>query len=443
MKKAALKVISEGPVRITRATLDAAWRRRAAGTRIVIRDATQRGLALVVNPGGMTWRFDYKPRGVDPQTGKRWPSQSLTIGSPASHSPEEARDAAGKAKGEVKGGDDPAEQRKASIRARAERKGRTAARMVEAYAEALPKRPSLRGAGKPTPAHLRSELRQLRAAIAAMEAADLPVADLTATHVGKLLASDAGAALKRHRFGSLSRFLDWLAEDGLIAANPCLAIGKARRPKPPRPRTGCLTPAELARLWHAAKALREPVWHDLARFLIAVPSRRGEAAAMRWEHVDPAGATWTMPGALTKNRDEHVLPLPPLALDILRARHEAAGRPRTGLVFPSPAKGMAIQTFSDIKQRIDAAVEGEPVVWTWHDFRRACVSALADAGVHEAVADALLNHRQSATRGGVLGVYQRAKRAPEQRVAMLRWDAIMAAAIAGRSGVVVPLARPA
>jgi hypothetical protein len=32
-------------------------------------------------------------------------------------------------------------------------------------------------------------------------------------------------------------------------------------------------PAELARLWHAAEQLDEPVWRDFAQFLIAVPCR--------------------------------------------------------------------------------------------------------------------------------------------------------------------------
>ena len=36
----------------------------------------------------------------------------------------------------------------------------------------------------------------------------------------------------------------------------------------------------------------------------------------------------------------------------------------------------------------------------------------------ETVVDAVLNHRQAATRGGVLGVYQRAQRWPEQVAAM-------------------------
>ena len=48
------------------------------------------------------------------------------------------------------------------------------------------------------------------------------------------------------------------------------------------------------------------------------------------------------------------------------------------------------------------------------------------------MADAVLNHRQSATRGGVLGVYQRASRWPEQVRAMAMWGRLLAAAIEGR-----------
>src|ERR1700747_2149076 len=67
--------------------------------------------------------------------------------------------------------------------------------------------------------------------------------------------------------------------------------------------------------------------------------------------------------------------------------------------------------------------------WSWHDFRRSFATALGEAGIPEAVADAVLNHRQSATRGGVLGVYQRASRWPEQVKAMELWGRLLAAAI--------------
>jgi integrase len=70
--------------------------------------------------------------------------------------------------------------------------------------------------------------------------------------------------------------------------------------------------------------------------------------------------------------------------------------------------------------------------WRWHDFRRSFATALGEAGVAEPVVDAVLNHRQAATRGGVLGVYQRATRWPEQKAAMEAWGGMLAAAIEGR-----------
>ena len=69
------------------------------------------------------------------------------------------------------------------------------------------------------------------------------------------------------------------------------------------------------------------------------------------------------------------------------------------------------QSEARIKAKLDKAAEVSG--WMWHDFRRSFASALGKAGVPEAVADAILNHRQAATHGGVLGVYQRSSRWPE------------------------------
>ena len=235
------------------------------------------------------------------------------------------------------------------------------------------------------------------------------------------------------RFGALSRFLDWCQEAGHIPANPCAQIARARRPKTPQARSRYLTTAQSARLWRAAEGLREPVWRDLVRFLIAVPCRRGEAAKLDWTHIDLAAETWSQPGQITKNRDPHRLHLHPLAMDVLRARLATTGG--RGLVFPSPLAGRPIDTFTDIKASLTEAMkrengDGETLGgWTWHDFRRSFATALGEAGIPEAVADAILNHRQSATRGGVLGVYQRATRWPEQVKAMQLWGQLLAAAL--------------
>ena len=145
-----MKVLREGPAKITKATVEAAWRRRAQGQRLMIGDAACPGLALVVNPTGMTWRFDYKPRGTDPITGKRFATRSVTIGNPETHSPEDARDAARAMKGQTKAGIDPAEAKRATIAAAAAKRARTVDRLVDDYEKALPSRPKLRGTGTVT-----------------------------------------------------------------------------------------------------------------------------------------------------------------------------------------------------------------------------------------------------------------------------------------------------
>lgn len=70
--------------------------------------------------------------------------------------------------------------------------------------------------------------------------------------------------------------------------------------------------------------------------------------------------------------------------------------------------------------------------WTWQDFRRSFASALGEASIRATVADAVLNHCQTETRGGVLGVYQRASRWPEQVKAMQFWERLLSAVIEGR-----------
>src|SRR4051812_40933671 len=108
-----MRVVSEGPTRITKATIDAAWRRRAPDQRLILRDRDCRGLALIVNATSMTWSFAYRTRGTNAQTGQRWPNRTVTIGNPATHSPDDARAEANRVKGRAAAGADPAAERKA------------------------------------------------------------------------------------------------------------------------------------------------------------------------------------------------------------------------------------------------------------------------------------------------------------------------------------------
>jgi integrase len=432
-----MKVSSEGPTKITKATIDAAWRRKKPDHRLIVRDKDCRGLALIINPTTMTWSYAYRPRGTDLVTGRRWPNRTVTLGNPASHSPDDARAEANRIKGQAVAGGDPAAEKKARAADERRKRGSTLQRLLDEYGRILPRRPKMRGTGLPSPEYVADEVAHVRQALADMKAENTPAASLSDAELRTLLSVAGGVTTARKRFGALSRFLDWCQDTGHIQANPCALIARSRRPKAPQARSHYLTPAELARLWEVAGKLREPVWRDLSRFLIGMPCRRNEAARLDWSHLDLPACEWRQPRHMTKNREAHRLHLHPLALDVLQERHEATGG--RGLVFPAPVSGRAVDTFSDIKTELDEATELEG--WTWHDFRRSFATALGEAGIPEAVADAILNHRQAATRGGVLGVYQRASRWPEQVRAMDLWGKLLAAAIAGTKATanVVPM----
>ncbi len=435
-----MRVTSEGPTKITKATVDATWRQRKIDQRAIVRDKECRGLALIVNPTGMTWTFSYRPRGTDPDTGRRWPNRSMTLGNPSTHSPDDARAEANRIKARTAAGEDPSAEKKA--RAAEEQRKRVAAlgRLVQDYGEALPRRQKMRGPGRPSPNYVAEELSQLRLALVDLNAEKMAASDIKVADLRRWLDGEGGRN-HRARFGALSRFFDWCQNAGHVEANPCALVPRARRPKSLQPRAHYLTPEQMARLWHAAGDLEEVVWRDFARFLIAVPCRRGEAAHLDWLHIDMVAAEWRQPGHMTKNRDPHRLYLHPLALEVLRARLDVTGG--KGLVFPAPKSGKMLDTFTALKTRIGAAAGLQ--AWTWHDFRRSFASALGEAGVSEAVADAILNHRQSATRSGVLGVYQRASRWPEQVRAMELWGRLLTAARNGgdADANVVPIASPA
>lgn len=450
-----MRITSEGPTKITRATIEAAWKRRQSNARLIIRDKDCRGLALIVNATTMVWSYAYRPRGTDPRTGRRWPNRTVTLGNPASLSPDDARNEANRAKGQAATGGDPAAEKKARAAEERRKRAATLSILLDDYVKALPKRPKVRGAGLPSPAYVSVELAQVRMALNAIEAADMPAAALGAVTIRKLVDAQEAGANTRARFGALSRFLDWCQDAGHIQVNPCTLVPKTRRPKAPRARSEYLEPAAMARLWNAADRLSQPVWRDFVRFLIALPCRRGEAAGLDWSHLDLSRAEWRQPDHLTKNRDPHRLHLHPLVMEVLRSRWRACveaqthgdlsvaeqlmakGQPRSGLVFPAPRSGKEVNTFTDIKAALTKATEGDDgealTGWTWHDFRRSFASALGEAGIPEAVADAILNHRQAATRGGVLGVYQRSSRWPEQVRAMKLWGHLLSDVIDGKN----------
>ena len=84
---------------------------------------------------------------------------------------------------------------------------------------------------------------------------------------------------------------------------------------------------------------------------------------------------------------------------------------------------VAISGWNWLKRELDRRSDIKD--WRLHDFHRSVVSLGAEHGGDVAVLDSLLNHASGATRGAVIGVYQRATLLEPMRQVMALWDRLL------------------
>jgi integrase len=83
------------------------------------------------------------------------------------------------------------------------------------------------------------------------------------------------------------------------------------------------------------------------QFMILNASRTNEVLGAKWDEVDFATATWTVPAVRMKSRREHRVPLSPAAIDVLRKAPREAGNEYV-FIGPQPGGrlgGMALSRF--------------------------------------------------------------------------------------------------
>src|SRR5262249_55931548 len=109
------------------------------------------------------------------------------------------------------------------------------------------------------------------------------------------------------------------------------AKGVERNPETKRKRYA--TSAELARLTAALEAHPDQQGADIFRLCMLTGCRSHEAMSARWYDIKLAAGTWTKPGATTKQKTDHVVPLSAPAKQLLaRLRQKTS----SSWVFPAP-----------------------------------------------------------------------------------------------------------
>jgi len=231
----------------------------------------------------------------------------------------------------------------------------------------------------------------------------LPLAKIDRRTIAQVLAGverDAGPIARNRARTTLSAFFSWLIREGLIDVNPVAGTGKANE-GPSRDRV--LSAAELAEVWRAANG----TFGDIIRLLLLTGQRRNEIGFLRWSEIDFGRGVIVFPPERTKNKLKHELPLASQALAILQERQRQGEH-----VFRE-------FNWYRGKLALDARLKGV-APWRLHDLRRSCATGMAELGVQPHIIEAVLNH-VSGHKGGVAGIYNRAKYEPEMRTALQRW----------------------
>jgi integrase len=211
----------------------------------------------------------------------------------------------------------------------------------------------------------------------------------------------------------LSACLTWAIDRGLIERHAAIAI---RPPVQRVARERVLTEAEMKAVWSATEfhgdGQTDVSYFPILRLLLLTGQRREEVGAMRWAELDLDRGVWQLPGTRTKNGLPHEVPLAQQAIEILKT----VTRADRECVFGYPTRGFV--KWGASKRRLDqkCAVTG----WTVHDLRRTAVTGMAEIGIAPHIVEAVVNHI-SGHKGGVAGIYNRAKYSGEKRVGLQRW----------------------
>jgi integrase len=245
---------------------------------------------------------------------------------------------------------------------------------------------------------------------------------------------------------AVRKLFNWSLQRGIIEASP---VALVEMPGAEQKRERTLAPDEIRTVWAAAGELGYPFGHFF-RMALTTGQRREEVAEMRIVDANEEERIWTLSSEMTKAARAHVVPLSPLALELLGEAKEGAtlllgkeeGVAPATYVFTTRGD-RPISGYSKAKARLDRVVAAarseagltdlEP--WTIHDLRRTVGTGLGKLGVSRFIISRVLNHADRT----VTGIYDRYEYLDEKRHALEAWGQCLENLIAPSGANVVPL----
>jgi len=364
------------------------------------------GLFLEVLPsGGKSWRFKYRLGGQERRTSfGLWPEVSL----------KQARQLREEARALVAAGVDPGTKRqeaKAEVQAHSARAGNTFEVVARRWVENQSRRWSQ--------GHTEKALGRLEMHLFPVLGGKLIDEITPSALLGILQSLEAeGKHETAHRLrGMADNVFAYGIASQLCNANPAAAIAKALAPAVTVHRAALVEPKAVGLLMRDVWSYMHPLVRGALQLVALTASRPGEVRGMAWVEINldsPHGPLWTIPGARTKLRRDHLVPLAPQVVAILENLHDLTGNRE--LVFPNSRDGK--RPISDMAMNMALRRMGYSAeMHCAHGFRSTFSTLARESGWAHHVIEAALAHVQGSS---VAQAYDRAQYLPERRK-LLEW----------------------
>jgi integrase len=189
---------------------------------------------------------------------------------------------------------------------------------------------------------------------------------------------------------------------------------------PGKPRRHAAMPLkELPEFLSSLKAYDGDLRTRLAlRLMVLTFVRTTELRAARWrefENLDENNALWRIPSERMKMQREHIVPLAPQALAVLRELRALPGSESSTYLFPSPSREGHMSNNTMLYAMYRMGYHGRATV---HGFRAMASTALNEMGFRADVIERQLAHEE---QNAVRAAYNRAEYLAERRTMMERW----------------------
>jgi len=194
----------------------------------------------------------------------------------------------------------------------------------------------------------------------------------------------------------LSKVFNEAINDEVITKNPIKGMGKISKEKE---RDIHYTDENIKDIWSAICEEWEPM-QSLLKMLMITGQRLGETSNMKWDDIH--NNVWRIPKADTKNETAHEVPLPKMALNILKKLQPINGA--SEYVFASQRdKSKPLSHFGNVIDRIREVTMLND--FRIHDLRHIVATKMIELGIEFITVGKVLNHKGLSANNAITSRY--------------------------------------